>query len=150
FRQRGPSAYRGNKERDNPLPGGIPVRWQAGYRHARHKGHDRTILRTGAGKKAPFHRAPCRDSSGNTICDESGYRLFLYRIVSYLIILYCINCLVINADLPVRKMDDMVVACRGRALLCPLDPGKTEVIFIGRSRTPPLRDTIILLRTDKS
>ena len=47
-------------------------------------------------------------------------------------------------------MDDMVVACRGRALLCPLDPGKTEVIFIGRSRTPPLRDTIILLRTDKS
>ena len=29
---------------------------------------------------------------------------------------------------------------RGRALLCPLNPD----IFIGRSRTPPLRGTIVL------
>jgi len=30
----------------------------------------------------------------------------------------------------------MIVVCRGRALLCPLDPDKADVLFIGRSRTP--------------
>ena len=50
----------------------------------------------------------------------------------------------------------IIVTRRGRALLCPLNPpiesgywyhpltpDKTDVICIGRSRTPPLRDTII-------
>ena len=31
-----------------------------------------------------------------------------------------------------------------------MDDDLSDVIFIGRSRTPPLRDTIFLLRTDKS
>ena len=43
----------------------------------------------------------------------------------------------------------MIVVCRGRALLRPLDPDKADVLFIGRSRTPPLRDTFVLLRTHK-
>ena len=44
----------------------------------------------------------------------------------------------------------IIVVCRGRALLCPLNPDKANVISIGRSKTPPLQDTIILLHTDKS
>ena len=43
----------------------------------------------------------------------------------------------------------IIVVCRGRALLCPLDPDKADVLFIRRSRTPPLRNTFVLLRTHK-
>ena len=43
----------------------------------------------------------------------------------------------------------MIVVCRGRALLYPLDPDMADVLFIGRSRTPPLRNTFVLLRTHK-
>ena len=44
----------------------------------------------------------------------------------------------------------IIVVCRGRALLCPLDPDKADVLFIRRSRTPPLRNTFVLLRTHKA
>ena len=46
----------------------------------------------------------------------------------------------------------MIYGCEAwMAGLCSAhNQGKADVIFIGRSRTPPLRDTIILLRTDKS
>ena len=43
----------------------------------------------------------------------------------------------------------MIVVCRGRALLYPLDPDMADVLFIGRSRTPPLQSAIILFRTHK-
>ena len=43
----------------------------------------------------------------------------------------------------------IIVVCRGRALLCPLNPDKANVISIGRSKPPPLQDTFILLRTHK-
>ena len=43
----------------------------------------------------------------------------------------------------------MIVVCRGRALLYPLDPDMADVLFIGRSRTPPLRNTCVLVRTQK-
>ena len=44
---------------------------------------------------------------------------------------------------------ETIVVCRGRALLCPLDPDMADVLFIGRSRTPPLQSAIIF-HTDKS
>lgn len=39
---------------------------------------------------------------------------------------------------------------QGQGSTLPIESGKADFIFIGRSRTPPLRDTIILLHTGKS